>query len=100
MALKDPSLHFPADQKDIDALIKQRICGKLKVRNVAAPGRHLNHCKPSLVQMFCPAMHATLCPCPNDDRSPQHLPSAECRSKSRRLYCSSWTAGRCKRSNS
>lgn len=31
MALKDPSLHFPADQKDIDALIKQRISGKLKV---------------------------------------------------------------------
>lgn len=31
MALKDPSLHFPEDQEDIDALIKQRIGGKLKV---------------------------------------------------------------------
>ena len=36
MALKDPSLHFPADQKDIDALIKQRIGGKLKVSMLLA----------------------------------------------------------------
>ena len=31
MALKDPSLEFPQQAADIDALIQKRISGKLKV---------------------------------------------------------------------
>jgi hypothetical protein len=38
MALKDASLEFPHCAEDIDALIQQRIHGKLKVRTLLPQG--------------------------------------------------------------
>ena len=37
MALKDPSLEFPQQAEEIDALIQKRISGKLKVLPVPYP---------------------------------------------------------------